>query len=76
MKATSSERAVSSRASDSTSSERVKRLGKRRIVITGPISDSGGTITLTRSPVGRRASTIGLDSSTRRFTCETIRSIV
>ena len=33
-------------------------------------------ITFTRSPVGSRASTIGLDSSTRRFTCDTIRSIV
>ena len=33
-------------------------------------------ITFTRSPLGRRASTIGLDSSTRRFTVETIRSIV
>ena len=33
-------------------------------------------ITLTRSPLGRRASTIGLDSSTRRLTVETIRSMV
>ena len=33
-------------------------------------------ITLTRSPLGRRASTIGLDSSTRRLTVETMRSIV
>ena len=50
--------------------------GKRRIVIVGPFSASGGMITLTRSPVGRRASTIGLDSSTRRLTRETMRSIV
>ena len=33
-------------------------------------------ITLTRSPDGRRASTIGLDSSTRRLTVETMRSMV
>ena len=46
------------------------------MVSIGPISESGGMITLTRSPVGSRASTIGLDSSTRRLTCETIRSIV
>jgi hypothetical protein len=46
------------------------------MVTTGPDRDSGGMITLTRSPPGRRASTIGLDSSTRRFTAETIRSIV
>ena len=54
----------------------VNSRGKRRIVIVGPFSASGGMITLTRSPVGRRASTIGLDSSTRRFTRETMRSIV
>ena len=56
--------------------ERVNRRGKRRIVSVGPLSASGGMITFTRSPVGRRASTIGLDSSTRRLTCETMRSIV
>ena len=33
-------------------------------------------MTLTRSPDGRRASTIGLDSSTRRLTVETMRSMV
>ncbi len=33
-------------------------------------------ITLTRSPEGRRASTIGLVSSTRRLTVDTMRSIV
>ena len=54
----------------------VNRRGKRRIVSVGPLSASGGMITFTRSPVGRRASTIGLDSSTRRLTCETMRSIV
>ena len=60
----------------STSSSSVNSRGKRRIVIVGPRSASGGMITLTRSPLGRRASTIGLDSSTRRLTVETIRSIV
>ena len=58
------------------SSSIVNSRGKRRIVIVGPRSASGGMITFTRSPVGRRASTIGLDSSTRRLTVETIRSIV
>ena len=37
-----------------------------RIVMTGPTSDSGGMIALTREPSVRRASTIGEDSSTRR----------
>ncbi len=46
------------------------------MVRTGPTSDSGGMMTLTRSPVGSRASTIGLDSSTRRFTWATMRSMV
>lgn len=41
-----------------------------------PVRDRGGMITFTRSPEGRRASTIGFDSSTRRLTVETIRSIV
>ena len=70
--------AVTSRSSDpiAVSCSSVNRRGKRRIVIVGPRSASGGMITLTRSPVGSRASTIGLDSSTRRLTCETIRSIV
>ncbi len=54
----------------------VNSRGKRRIVSVGPRSASGGMITLTRSPVGSRASTIGLDSSTRRLTCDTMRSIV
>ena len=54
----------------------VNSRGKRRMVSVGPLSASGGMITLTRSPVGSRASTIGLDSSTRRLTCETMRSIV
>ena len=38
----------------------------------GRESESGGMITLTRLPSGRRASTIGEDSSTRRPTCATI----
>ena len=41
---------------------------KRRIDSTGPSSASGGMIALTREPSGRRASTIGLDSSMRRPT--------
>ena len=37
-----------------------------RMVMTGPMSESGGMIAFTREPSARRASTIGLDSSTRR----------
>ena len=47
-----------------------------RIVKVGPPSASGGMIALTRQPSGRRASTIGDDSSMRRPTCETIRSMI
>lgn len=54
----------------------VKARGKRRMVRIGPDRESGGMITLTRSPEGSRASTIGLDSSTRRLTVETMRSMV
>ena len=43
-----------------------------RIVTSGPESDSGGMIALTRLPSGRRASTIGDDSSMRRPTWATI----
>jgi hypothetical protein len=38
-----------------------------------PSMASGGAITLTREPSGRRASQIGLDSSTRRPTWLTMR---
>ena len=37
-----------------------------RMVMTGPTNDRGGMIAFTREPSVRRASTIGLDSSTRR----------
>ena len=37
-----------------------------RMVMTGPTSESGGMMAFTREPSARRASTIGLDSSTRR----------
>ena len=47
-----------------------------RIVSVGPLSESGGMIALTRLPSGRRASTIGDDSSIRRPTCETILSMI
>src|SRR3954471_16523451 len=43
-----------------------------QIVTVGPLSASGGRIAFTREPSGRRASTIGDDSSTRRPTCDTI----
>ncbi len=41
-----------------------------------PSIDSGGTTALTRLPSGSRASTIGLDSSTRRPMRETILSMM
>ena len=47
-----------------------------RMVMTGPTSDSGGMIALTREPSVRRASTIGLDSSTRRPIGAMIRSMI
>src|SRR6478735_8173682 len=53
-----------------------KDRGKRRMVSVAPVRARGGMMTLTRSPLGRRASTIGLASSTRRLTVETMRSIV
>src|SRR5713101_5324786 len=46
-----------------------------RIVMLEPCTASGGITMLTREPSGRRASTIGDDSSTRRPIRATIRSI-
>ncbi len=50
-------------------------LAKSRIVSTGPSTDSGGMMALTRDPSGSLASTIGDDSSIRRPTWETMRSM-
>ena len=47
-----------------------------RIVSAGPSIASGGITAFTREPSGSRASTYGLDSSTRRPTFPTILSIV
>ena len=47
-----------------------------RIDSAGPSSASGGMIAFTREPSGSRASTMGLDSSTRRPTRETMRSMM
>ena len=47
-----------------------------RIVMTGPTSESGGMMALTREPSVRRASTIGEDSSTRRPIGAMIRSMI
>src|SRR6185437_7838939 len=44
-----------------------------RMVSAAPSIDSGGAMTLTREPSGRRASQIGELSSTRRPTCDTMR---
>ena len=44
--------------------------------IIGPSSATGGITALTREPSGRRASTMGLDSSMRRPTSETILSMM
>ena len=49
---------------------------KRRIERHGPSIASGGMMAFTREPSARRASTMGDDSSTRRPTRETIRSII
>ena len=51
-------------------------VAKRRIESIGPSIASGGMIALTREPSGSRASTIGLDSSMRRPTRETILSMI
>ncbi len=47
-----------------------------RMVITGPISDSGSMMQLTRDPSGSRASTRGLDWSIRRPSGVMIRSMI
>ena len=47
-----------------------------RTVMTGPTSDSGSMIALTREPSGRRASTRGLVSSMRRPSGVMIRSMI
>ena len=49
---------------------------KRRIESTGPSMASGGMMAFTREPSGRRASTIGDDSSMRRPTRETMRLMI
>ena len=49
---------------------------KRRIERQGPSTASGGMMAFTREPSARRASTIGEDSSTRRPTAETMRSMM
>jgi len=46
-----------------------------RMVMTGPTSDRGGMMALTRLPSGRRASTYGLASSMRRPSGATMRSM-
>ena len=51
-------------------------LPKRRMDSTGPISDSGGITAHTREPSLRRASTMGDESSMRRPTFETMRSMI
>ena len=54
-------------------SSRFRRVSPNlRMVTSGPLSDSGGMIAFTRLPSGRRASTIGDDSSMRRPICATI----
>src|SRR6266508_2312 len=47
-----------------------------RIVSVGPRRAKGGMIAFTREPSGRRASTIGEDSSTRRPIWETVLSMI
>ena len=50
--------------------------GNFRMVRIGALTASGGTIALIRDPSARRASTIGEDSSTRRPTAATMRSMM
>ena len=63
------------------------RVENFRTVMTGPMSESGSMIALTREPSGRRASTRGLVSSMRRpigvmirsmmrSTCSSLRNVV
>ena len=63
-----------SRSTRSGAPRRVVR--NRRIDSAGPSSASGGMIAFTRDPSRSRASTIGLDSSMRRPTELTIRSMI
>ena len=51
-------------------------LANFRIVRNGPPMASGAMTAFTREPSGRRASTIGVDSSTRRPTWATIFSMM
>ena len=53
-----------------------RRLGNFRIVRGGPLSDSGGSTAFRRLPSGRRASTIGCDSSIRRPAWVTILTMI
>ena len=57
------------------SSTWIRFFGNLRIVIVGLSSASGGMMAWTREPSGRRASTVGLDSSIRRPIGPTMRSI-
>ena len=52
------------------------RLANFRIVSSGPESESGGSTALMRLPSARRASTIGVDSSTRRPAWATIFTMI
>jgi len=47
-----------------------------RMVSVGPVSASGAMMAFTREPSGRRASTMGLDSSMRRPMGETMRRMM
>src|SRR2546427_616651 len=53
----------------------MRYLGNFRIVTTGPLSASGGMMMFTREPSGKRASSYGFASSTRRPIGAMIRSI-
>lgn len=72
----------SSRLPPAMSWSRPYDFGNSRMVTVGPLRHSGGRMTFTRAPrgmralAGMRASTMGLDSSTRRLTVDTMRSIV
>jgi hypothetical protein len=66
---------VSERLRIRSSPVRVSRLNLR-METWGPSTASGGITALTREPSGSRASTIGEESSMRRPTAETMRSMI
>ena len=68
-------RSSAATAGAANASSAIRATPKRRIVRHGPSTATGRTITFTRDPSAKRASTIGLDRSTRSPSGATIRSM-